>query len=101
MAKCIRYYKDDKYFIEYAKSDSGEWFKRTWGFNPFIGVNSWSKWSHCGKAINISHETIKYYDKEGDERISRSIIIKFDNSEIHIPYNNKESKIKNRLRLPF
>lgn len=101
MAKCIHFYSDDKYFIEYAQSESGEWFKRSLSFNPFVGYNTWSKWYNCGKANQISHSVVKYFDKEGDERVARNIIVKFDNQEILIPYNSRPSKFKNRLRLPF
>lgn len=101
MAKCIHFYSDDKYFIEYAQSESGEWFKRSLCFNPFVGYNTWSKWYNCGKATQIIHSTTKYLDREENEKVSRYIIIKFKNSEVYIPYDFKPSKFKNRLRLPF
>lgn len=101
MAKCIHFFSDDKYFIEYGVSESGTWFKRVLMYNTFLMRKQWSSWTCCGKANQISHSTVKYFDKEGDERVARNIIVKFDNQEILIPYNSRPSKFKNRLRLPF
>lgn len=82
MVKCVRFYSRryaDNSCIEIAKSETGNWFTRQWGWTKY-GF-SCSSWSEIGNLIKVNRVKLKWENLNGNELKEHLLEFHFKNEE--------------------
>lgn len=75
--------------IELAKSETGKWFTRKWGFFSGWGYTS-SAWKELGKLIRIKRHSTRWENLNGNEITSHTMNFYFEKHRGAFEYKLKE-----------
>ena len=99
MTKCIRLYSNGDGRVELAKSETNNWFIRSYEQNNY--GYAWTKWSPLGLLKSLKRKSFTWENLNGNEITTKSIELIFLKGYWNVKLSEKVNTKNNRYRLPF
>lgn len=99
MVKCIKLYRHNDGRVELAKSESNNWFIRSYEQTKY--GYAWTKWSSLGLLKSFKRKSLTWENLNGNEITTKSIDLIFLKGYWNIKLSNKININKVKYRLPY
>lgn len=99
MVKCIKLYRHNDGRVELAKSESNNWFIRSYEQTKY--GYAWTKWSSLGFLKSFKRKSLTWENLNGNEITTKSIDLIFLKGYWNIKLSEKVNTNNLKYRLPF
>lgn len=99
MVKCIKLYRHNDGRVELAKSESNNWFIRSYEQTKY--GYAWTKWSSLGLLKSFKRKSLTWENLNGNEITTKSIDLIFLKGYWNIKLSNKININNVKYRLPY